>query len=102
MAAFLIVRATVADPKDRRPFDEWYENEHLPDARKAFNAQAAWRGWSEVEPQTHYAFYEFVDLNAANAIADSQEIKSLIAEFDAKWQGRVTRTRDIVERLQSI
>jgi len=39
------VRAVVANPPDRTGFDRWYHDyEHLPDAMKAFSAQAAWRG----------------------------------------------------------
>ena len=102
MAAFLIVRAEVGKGEDRDAFDRWYEKEHLPDAAKAFSALSAWRGWSEVDANVHYAFYEFPDLARAKAIADSDAIKALIAEFDATWQGRVTRTRDIVERQQQL
>ena len=36
MPHFFIVRATVADPAKRPAFDAWYQNEHLPDATKAF------------------------------------------------------------------
>ena len=41
---YLIVRAVVADPADRSPFDHWYRTEHLPDALKAFGAVSAMRG----------------------------------------------------------
>ena len=37
---FLIVRAEV-DPAARDAFDTWYQNEHLPDAVKAFSAAGA-------------------------------------------------------------
>ena len=102
MPAYLIVRAEVSEPADREPFDAWYQNEHLPDASKAFPAKSAWRGWSDVEAGVHYAFYEFPTIDDARAITDSPAIKALIAEFDEKWEGRVTRTRDIVEQLQTI
>ena len=48
MTAYLIVRAEV-DPSVREGFDTWYQNEHLPDAVKGFNALSAKRGWSRVE-----------------------------------------------------
>ncbi|MEM7251316.1 MAG: hypothetical protein AAF493_07840 [Pseudomonadota bacterium] len=102
MSAYLIVRAEVPDPADREPFNEWYQQEHLPDAAKAFNVDSAWRGWSRVEDGIHYAVYEFPSIERAQAIVDSASIRALIAEFDEKWQGRVSRTRDIVERLQTI
>ena len=100
MSAYLIVRAEVANEADRGPFDVWYQNEHLPDAIKAFNAEGASRGWSDVEPAVHYAFYRFPSLAAAQAIGDSDAIRSMIKEFDRLWDGKVVRTRDIVEIKQ--
>jgi len=102
MTAYLIVRADVAAPKDREAFDRWYAVEHLPDAIKAFGARHAWRGWSQVDPAIHYAFYEFGSLAAAKAATASDAIKGLIAEFDRVWGDRVTRTRDVVEKAQQL
>jgi hypothetical protein len=95
--AYLVVRATVADAADRPAFDRWYHDEHLPDAVKAFNAASAWRAWSRTDPAVHCAFYAFESVEAAEAIGGSSAIKALIAEFDAKWGGKVTRTREILE-----
>ena len=58
MTAWLIVRADV-DPEVRDAFDAWYQNEHLPDAVKAFGTVSAWRGWSQVNDNVHVACYEF-------------------------------------------
>ena len=96
MPAWLVVRAVVAEA-DRRDFDQWYHAEHLPDAIKAFAALRAWRGWSRTDPSVHYAYYQFADLAAAEAIGGSPAIRTLIAEFDARWGTRVTRTREIVD-----
>jgi hypothetical protein len=96
MPAYLVVRAVVAEA-DRRDFDAWYRNEHLPDALKAFNAQHAWRAWSRTDPSVHYAFYQFSDVAAADAVGTSPAIRALIAEFDARWGTRVTRTREVIE-----
>ena len=63
---------------------------------------SARRGWSTIDPLSHFAFYEFADLDAASTVSGSDEIKTLIAEFDRVWQGKVTRTRDVVDILQSI
>jgi hypothetical protein len=101
MPAYLIVRAEVAET-DREAFDHWYETEHLPDAHRAFNALNARRGWSALDPSHHLAFYEFPDLAAANAIADSNAIKELVAEFDRCWDDRVKRSREVVEISQSL
>jgi len=96
MPAYLVVRAVVPEA-DRRDFDAWYRNEHLPDALKAFNAQSAWRAWSRTDPSVHYAFYQFADAAAAEAVGTSPAIHTLIAEFDARWGTRVTRTREVIE-----
>ena len=100
--ALLIVRAEVAVPSDRPLFEDWYGTEHLPEAAAAFEAERAWRSWSRVEPSVHYAFYEFGDVDAALAALHSDAIRSLVAKFDDAWRGRVTRTRDVVETVQSL
>lgn len=101
MTAYLIVRAEVAEA-DHDAFDRWYETEHLPDAHRAFGAQSSRRGWSDVTPGVHLAFYEFPDLAAARAVLDSDGIREMIAEFDRVWGRRVTRTREVVEIIQGI
>jgi len=94
--AYLVVRAVVAEA-DRRDFDHWYRTEHLPDALKAFDALGAWRGWSRTDPSLHFAYYRFANVAAVEAINDSPAIRTLIAEFDARWGTRVTRSREIIE-----
>ena len=99
--AYLVVRAVVAET-DRRDFDHWYRTEHLPDAVKAFAALKAWRGWSRTDPSVHFAFYQFADVAAVEAINDSPAIRTLIVEFDRRWGTRVTRTREIIEVADEI
>ena len=101
MTAFLIVRAEV-DPAVRDAFDAWYRDEHLPDAVEAFGAAGAWRGWSDVNDNVHVAFYEFADLAHVNRVMASDALRRMIGEFDRHWQGKVTRTREVVESIQSI
>jgi hypothetical protein len=96
MSAYFVVRAVVANPADREPFDHWYRTEHLPDALKAFKATSAMRGWSTVDPSVHMAFYRFETPEAAQAVGGSEAIKGLIAEFDRCWGDRVMRTRDVL------
>ena len=99
MSAILMVRAKV-DPSVHDAFDAWYRDEHLPDAHSAFGCRNASRGWSQLEPDTHVAIYEFPDADAANAVLASQAIRQLIAEFDRHWQGKVSRTREVVNITQ--
>ena len=101
MTAYLIVRAEVAEA-DREAFDHWYETEHLPEAKTLFKAEAAFRGWSDVTSGIHIAFYAFANLEEARAISDSDEIKAMIQAFDRTWQGRVQRSREIVEVKQTL
>ena len=79
-----------------------YQNEHLPDAVNAFSAAGAWRGWSDVDDDVHLAFYEFADLAEVNRVMASDALKQMIGEFDRHWQGKVTRTREVVESIQAI
>ena len=101
MTAYLVVRAEVPET-DRQAFDRWYENEHLPDAKAAFNALSASRGWSAENNGVHFAYYEFANLQQAKAVTSSTETKTMITEFDRVWQGRVTRNREIIEINQAI
>ncbi len=97
MTAYLIVRAEVSE-SDRDAFDRWYAEEHLPDAKAAFNVTKAFRGWSD--SGAHFAFYAFPDLAAAEKATGSEAIAALIAEFDRVWQNRVVRTRQVVDVAQ--
>ena len=100
MTAWLIVRAEVAEA-DRDAFDRWYEAEHLPDARAAFDARSASRGWSDVDPGVHLAFYEFADLASARAALSGDALGRLIAKFDRNFP-EVKRTREVVEIRQAL
>ena len=99
MTAYLIVRADVEETS-REEFDHWYETEHLPEALRDFKAIGAMRGWNEVEPNIHLAFYEFPDLTTVNNLLHSSVMKEFINKFSRKWDGKVTRTREIPEIKQ--
>lgn len=101
MSAYFIVRAEVGEA-DREAFDRWYETEHLPDAKQAFGIASAWRGWSDVTPGVHIAFYEFADLAAVRAMTQSDALKRMIAEFDRNWGDRVPRSREVIDICQTV
>ena len=101
MTAYFIVRAEVPEA-ERTAFDTWYETEHLPQAQAAFHARSAWRGWSDVTPGVHMAFYEFASLSAARAMTKSDVLKEMVAEFDRLWGDRVPRSREVIEVKQFI
>lgn len=102
MPTFFIVRAQVKAANDRPAFDRWYQDEHLPEALAAFKARRAFRGWNTLDPTVHCAFYEFDSLEAALAIQGTDALKALIAEFDRCWGDSVTRSRDMVEIVQTL
>jgi hypothetical protein len=82
------------DPSKRAAFDDWYRNEHLPDAAKAFGVTRAWRFWSVNDPALHQAMYQFADQAALDRAISDASLKTLVAEFDRCWPD-VTRTREI-------
>ncbi len=98
--ALLVVRAVVPDPADREPFDRWYAHEHLPQAAAAFGAARAWRAWSALEPEVHYAVYELDSVEAGEAILRSPALDTLAAAFERRWSGRVVRTRELIRLVQ--
>jgi len=102
MSAYFIVRAKIADAAVKDEFDRWYRDEHLPDALEGFHARRAWRGWSAVDPCVHYAYYEFDGIAGAQAIPGSDALKRLVAEFDRVWGDKVTRSREVVEVIQTL
>ena len=102
MTACFLVRAQVLDAAIKKDFDRWYQEEHLTDALKAFGAQRAWRGWSEVDASVHYAVYEFDAIARVRAIPGSEALKKLVAEFDRAWGDKVSRSRDVIEWNQQI
>jgi hypothetical protein len=99
---YFVVRAQVPDAADRERFDHWYATDHLPWAVRVFGAQRGWRCWSRSDPAVHYAFYEFADVEEAQALIGSDEIKSLVADFDRVWGSRVSRRREILEVVQEM
>jgi hypothetical protein len=94
MPHFLTVRATVSDSAKRKAFDEWYSQEHLPDAVKTFGAEKAWRFWSVTDPSQHLATYQFADLASIERAMAGSEMKRLVADFDSAFPG-IPRTREI-------
>jgi hypothetical protein len=96
-----VVRATVADAAKRAAFDAWYKDEHLPDAKKSFRAEKAWRCWSDTDPAVHVAFYQFADRAALDRGTAPDVIKRLVADFDKAWSG-VPRSREIMTIAEEI
>ena len=95
MKGVFIVRAEVPEA-DREAFEDWYQDEHLSEAKEMFNAIGAWRGWSHVDPAVHMAFYEFESVEAAAAIQDNGTLQILIGKFNEVWEDRVSRTREVI------
>ena len=99
MSVFLVVKAIVPE-NIVKDFDTWYKNYHLHEAHSAFKSIRAFRGW--VNSNQHHAFYEFKDFDTANSLLASDQLNIMIREFDNKWNGKVTRTRDLINIVQKI
>jgi hypothetical protein len=94
--AYIIVCANVR-ANDLKVFDGWYETDHLVDAFNGFGAISASRGWCVNNSNIHSAFYEFKNLSDAKAILESDALEKLVKEFDRRWNGKITRTRKVLE-----
>ncbi|MGH6682376.1 MAG: hypothetical protein ACRECA_00375 [Pseudolabrys sp.] len=92
-ACLFMVRAAV-EPALRDKFDRWYANDHLPWACRVFKCEKAWRYWSSLERNVHYALYQFPDELSMDAALNGPDLKDLIADFDRAWPTGVTRSRD--------
>jgi hypothetical protein len=99
---YFVVRAEVPDAAVQAPFDRWYATGHLPWAVSVFGAQRGWRCWSRTDPAIHYAFYEFADVEEAQALTRSEKLRPLVADFDRGWGSRVSRCREILEIVQEM
>ena len=100
MTCYLIVKSdtTLVDKKE---FENWYANEHLSEAKKAFKAKSAKRGWIK-NTNFHLAIYEFKNNRDAENAMNSTNLEILIKKFDQKWENNVHRTRELTELVQII
>ncbi|MEO0730937.1 MAG: hypothetical protein AAFR23_02040 [Pseudomonadota bacterium] len=96
-SGIFVVRAVIADPNDRGPFDDWYKTEHMPDALKRFGGLRGWRCWSRTDPSVHTAYYMMPSPDAAETQDASAALKVLVADFDERWGDKVTRQREMFE-----
>jgi hypothetical protein len=102
-AAFILIRSVVSNADDRKEFDHWYETYHLPLVLSKINIVQGWRFWSHSDRSLHYAFVEFSHMESLRQAAGSDDFKFLLADYDRAWGSRgVTRTRDIIEKVQHL
>ena len=101
MKVFLIVKSFVPSHLKQK-FDDWYENEHLSEAKNTFYAISASRGWVMEKEDMHYAYYQFDNLNEANKILKGEALKKMIKIYDKKWSDEVYRTRKIISITQEV
>ena len=100
MTCILIVKSdtTLVDKKE---FEYQYTNEHLSEAKRAFMAKNAKRGWIN-NTNFHLAIYEFENFEDAEKAINSKNLEILIKKFDQKWKNKVKRTRELTELIQII
>ena len=101
MRIFLVVKSFVPSHL-QKDFDDWYEKEHLFEAKQTFSAIFASRGWEIENEDIHYAYYEFGDLEEANEVLKSEALNKMIHIYDNKWSNQIDRTRNIISITQEI
>ena len=101
MRIFLVVKSFVPTHL-KKDFDDWYEKEHLFEAKQTFSAISASRGWQIENEDIHYAYYEFDSLEKANEILKSEALNKMIHIYDNKWSNQIDRTRKIISITQEI
>ena len=101
MRVFLIVKSFVPSHL-KKDFNDWYENEHLSEAKQSFSAISASRGWGIENEDIHYAYYEFDNLEKTRKILKSEALKKMINIYDNKWSNQINRTRKIISITQEI
>ena len=101
MSIFLVVKSFVPSHL-KKDFDDWYEKEHLFEAKQTFSAISASRGWQIQNEDIHCAYYEFDNLEKANKILKSEALKKMISIYDKKWSNQIDRTRKIINITQKI
>ena len=101
MKVFLVVKSFVPSHL-KKDFEDWYENEHLSEAKQSFSAISAFRGWEIENEYNHYAYYEFDNQKKANEILKSEALKKMINIYDKKWSNQIGRTRKIITITQEI
>ena len=75
MNCYLIVKSDTS-LIDKKEFENWYANEHLSEAKRAFKAKSAKRGWIK-NTNFHVAMYEFEN--------HMQKLKSKSLSKKARW-----------------
>ena len=101
MRVFLVVKSFVPSHL-KKDFDDWYEKEHLFEAKQTFYAISAFRGWEIENEDIHLAYYEFDNLKIANEILKGEALKKMINIYDKKWSNQIDRTRKIITITQEI
>lgn len=93
MTSTLCVTSTV-DPSVLDDFNDWYQREHIPDARRLLQGVRKVTRWrSLTTPNQVTTVYEFESADEVHAALNGDGIKTLIAEFDRLWSGKVERDR---------
>lgn len=99
--AFVLIRSVVANPDDRAAFDRWYETDHFPLVfSKVAEVTEGWRFWSRSDSSVHYSLGGFSTMSELQRAVSSEGFKHIVADYDRAWGPRVTRTRDVVEKVQ--
>jgi hypothetical protein len=103
---FFIARSIISDPRLQADFDRWYSTDHMPLAMSIGGFRAGHRLWSQPvqpgDPLIHYAVYEQIADAAPAPSLDAEGPRRLLREYDERWPVGVTRTREILELVETL
>ena len=80
MTCILIVKSDTT-LLDKKEFENWYANEHLSEAKRAFMAKNAKRGWIK-NTNFHVSIYEFKNYEDTEKEINSKNLEILIKKFN--------------------
>ena len=89
-----VVRATITKDKEAA-FNKWYNEEHVPQVLQ-FNGAASARRYRKIlgdDKFQYMAVYEFSSEAAFKRFQESDHLKTLIKDYDAKFSGVSDRER---------
>src|SRR5215467_13091124 len=89
-----VVRATITKDKEAA-FNTWYNNEHVPQVLQ-YNGAVSARRYKKIlgdDKFQYMALYEFASEAAFNRFQDSDHLKTLIKDYNARFGTSSERER---------
>ena len=99
--ALFVVRSVVADARCARNSITGIRADHLPWPINTLRLPTRrWRAWSKTDPSAHYAAYRFADMKKLKR-PQIRRLQMIVADYDRIWPKGVTRTRELLELVET-